>query len=505
MARINFRQGIVRHQTDGANNPVFLQQVGDNVNLLVSPDFTTLNFIHGDKDYLYTESVTVSAAWNIPAGPDYWLYFDLDKVSGIRTFGQTTLEPVTAATAPVSPAAGQMWFNTAQNMWYEHNGSAFVEKIRVFAAKSVAGTTFISMSANSPLYTGTQIGNTSTVNVGSLAFDSTGSPIVNQTGKFFTTEDVFTAGVPTGASLKVNNILVRAVAQAPLAAYNVVQFSDFDKINIANPFDAIDSVFGIVDTAVSTGDVANVITEGVIFNAAWDWEGAGAVINDPLYIDATGQLVLATAIPNQIPVAAVIGKQEILFKLGIYGFVATTEHSALGGLAVDDHVQYALADGTRGTFATVAQGALADSALQVITGEAIGSLSDVTDTTPANRDVFVHNGAGAYVNRPLVEADISDLQAYILAAGVTYGQLDTNGDVGTSAGQLAIGNHTHLEADVTDLRFRDLGEFIIASLPAAASNANSYALATDASGGRTIVRSDGTNWKIVVVEGATVS
>jgi hypothetical protein len=50
----------------------------------------------------------------------------------------------------------------------------------------------------------------------------------------------------------------------------------------------------------------------------------------------------------------------------------------------------------------------------------------------------------------------------------------------------------------------DLGEFTVANLPSASSNANSWALATNASGGRTIVRSDGTNWKVVVVEGATV-
>lgn len=41
-----------------------------------------------------------------------------------------------------------------------------------------------------------------------------------------------------------------------------------------------------------------------------------------------------------------------------------TDHGALTGLADDDHTQYAKADGTRGSFATVAQGALADTALQ---------------------------------------------------------------------------------------------------------------------------------------------
>jgi len=50
-----------------------------------------------------------------------------------------------------------------------------------------------------------------------------------------------------------------------------------------------------------------------------------------------------------------------------------------------------------------------------------------------------------------------------------------------------------------------LGEYTVALLPDATLNANSFALATDASGGRTIVRSDGTNWKIVAIEGATVS
>jgi hypothetical protein len=58
---------------------------------------------------------------------------------------------------------------------------------------------------------------------------------------------------------------------------------------------------------------------------------------------------------------------------------------------------------------------------------------------------------------------------------------------------------------VTDQLYRDLGEYTVAGLPAAASYANAYAVATDASGGRTVVRSDGTNWKVIAVEGATVA
>ena len=135
-----------------------------------------------------------------------------------------------------------------------------------------------------------------------------------------------------------------------------------------------------------------------------------------------------------------------------------------------------------------------------ITAESVGDLSDVTNTTPADKHVLVYDGVtdNKYENRLLVEADISDLGSYlttevndlssavtwvnvpdlnitqtsvtqhegaltitesqisdlgsyITSAGVTYEQLDTNGDVGTGAGQLAIGNHAHTIDDLTDV------------------------------------------------------
>lgn len=49
-----------------------------------------------------------------------------------------------------------------------------------------------------------------------------------------------------------------------------------------------------------------------------------------------------------------------------------------------------------------------------ITSESIGDLSDVTVGAPVARHVLVNNGGGGWTNRFLVEADISDLQAYLL-------------------------------------------------------------------------------------------
>jgi hypothetical protein len=158
-------------------------------------------------------------------------------------------------------------------------------------------------------------------------------------------------------------------------------------------------------------------------------------------------------------------------------------------------------------FATAAQGATADTALQDITGESIGSLSDVDIAgSPAlvSGDGIVYNGTSfrpfavepafakntgfnldlgtgagtvsegnhthtgvyepadatilkdadigvnvqAFDATIVVDADIGvNVQAFdatnVLNADVTYALLDTNGDVGTGAGQLAIGDHLH--------------------------------------------------------------
>lgn len=53
--------------------------------------------------------------------------------------------------------------------------------------------------------------------------------------------------------------------------------------------------------------------------------------------------------------------------------------------------------------------------------------------------------------------------------------------------------------------YKHMGEFTVAGLPSAAANQGAFAIATNASGGRTIVASDGTNWKVIALESGTVS
>ena len=318
MARINFRQGIVRHQTDTLGNPIFLNLNGNVVDLVVAPDFTTIAFIQGTSDYLYTETQSVAGAWGPFGVLDYWLYWNMNPATGIVTRGFTTIEPVQQSTPPISPTTGQMWFNITTNEWFEYNGVAFVSVLRVFACRLAGGTAIESMSIDSPKFTGTQVGLTTPARVGSLIFSTNGLPIFKEKKHFFTTEDRFLTGVPTGASLRVNSIIITGQADRPLAAYSVVQYNDFATIGPANPYAQGLRLYGIIEEDATTNEVVNFITEGMVTNPAWDWITAGASANTPVYVGNGGIIGLSPAAPNQLPVGVVTGRKEILFAPSLF-------------------------------------------------------------------------------------------------------------------------------------------------------------------------------------------
>ena len=326
--RISFRQGIVNHQTDTFGTPTFLDVNAGFVSLLTNNDVTVVSFIHGQKDYLYTERLNQINAWGPFGANDYWLYWQLNPVTGLREFGHTNLVPVIASDPPPSPGTGQMWFNPVINMWYEWSGSGWVEVIRVFACQLVGGVTPVSMSINSPDFRGTQVGLNVPTRSGALVFDMQAKPIRSGDRKFFTTEEQFFTAVPTGARLRVGNILVPGIAEQPLHKYQVVQYADFNKLLPATPFTQLTRLYGIIEEDAPVGDVVDFVTEGVIFNEDWDWVTAGAIVNDPVFIDDTGEIQLVPHIGGQMPVGVVTGVQEIMFAPRLFSQISQAVISA---------------------------------------------------------------------------------------------------------------------------------------------------------------------------------
>jgi hypothetical protein len=96
-----------------------------------------------------------------------------------------------------------------------------------------------------------------------------------------------------------------------------------------------------------------------------------------------------------------------------------TDHGQLGGLSDDDHPQYALADGSRGDFATTGQGALADTALQNISGQDLSTADNTASAfitaadVPAETDpVFAASSAASITPTDITHLANLDSAAY---------------------------------------------------------------------------------------------
>lgn len=125
-----------------------------------------------------------------------------------------------------------------------------------------------------------------------------------------------------------------------------------------------------------------------------------------------------------------------------------SDHGDLSGLGDDDHTQYALADGSRGAFATEAQGSLADSAVQpgdLGTAATADSTDFATAIQGATADTAVQPGDLGTA----ATADTGDFDAAGTATSAVSGHEgspdphtqyhnDTRGDA-----RYALSSHTH--------------------------------------------------------------
>lgn len=311
--RITFRQGIVRCPAN------FLELSNGNVSIVVpAAESILVTLADGNSNYLLTERLDVPNAWpgNFPVGSQsFWLYWDLNVLTGAKTYGYTTHEPIEAFTAPANPQNDQHWYDTAHNKMFVWSTAAnrWQQKFRVFAAVLTGGSLFTSMSINSPVFTGTQTGiaTPTPILAGALIFDADGKVVKRNNGSFFTTEDIAVTGVASSSQVKLGGLVLEGIAQDNIPAFSVVQFSDFNKITTASSSIVTEAPYGIVDQDAAVGDTVSVMMEGVITNPAWDWTAAG--INAPLYLDTFGQLTPQPPV-TPIVIGNVIDKDVVLIK-----------------------------------------------------------------------------------------------------------------------------------------------------------------------------------------------
>jgi hypothetical protein len=320
--RIDFQQGIITYPSSN-NQQVFLSKNGSYVSLQTDNGRTDITFAHKTENYLYTESTNSPNAWG-PLSPstNYWLYWDINPRTAVRTFGFTTLAPIVN---PIEPTGitNQHWFNTSINQMYVYQTGGWREVIRVFAAK-VNNSTFTGMGnllSNTP-FAGSQANLTS---IGTLAgriiVDNTGTPIRRSNGLFFTTEDDFFINGSPVNTIKLEASIVNATALENVAKYQVVKYTQFGGIHVAGYNDIQTTIIAMSLEDLIVNQVGTLCIQGVITNPNWNFVTVGA----PLWVNDIGELTesnahLVTPVTHtvsMVPIARVMSPTSIFFNQGL--------------------------------------------------------------------------------------------------------------------------------------------------------------------------------------------
>ena len=287
--KLQFRQGLVRYQTSVGGVPAFLalDNSGSYINLVVAPDPTIITFAHGAANYLFEEARSVDRAWGpmIP-GQSAWLYWDIDVNTAARSFGFTLRAPITSPTAPPSPVLDQHWFDKLNNKMKVFNGTAWIERIRVFAATYDGG------SSIQPYPVGTQVGINSFPNeAGFIMFDVDELPArkVLPGGKFnfLTTASKFITHASRSVTLSMETLHYPLQADETIPQYHLVCLTEGRKIAVAKYTDIQRPAVGLAVEAIDRDEIRGFVQSGYVTNQLWNWNDTPGT---PLFVGEFGEL-----------------------------------------------------------------------------------------------------------------------------------------------------------------------------------------------------------------------
>jgi surface protein len=306
---INYRQGIIGK----AKLPSMLYVRGSSVNVRATETPTILAFAHGKRDYIHVIDSDKNDAWIVPDGTDTaWLYWEIDIITGELVYGITTIDPMGYGdTLPTNPEIGTQFFDRTDNKVKLWDGSQWVERVRLIAAKYESGKL-------------NEQGRYSQVNlrgkrkVGKIVFDENGDPRFNYGNdtprtKYFSTElNVLDTRVDKHRTA-LDKLQLNALAgeDIPKGRCIIMGNDGFTYIGTRNH---VKAVIGITDKTYTVGEKVNLVTHGfVIDNDIWNWEQPENTI---LFVDDTGQLTptLVNDISSQV-IGIVVSPDTILLDI----------------------------------------------------------------------------------------------------------------------------------------------------------------------------------------------
>jgi hypothetical protein len=333
--QLSFRQGLVQYQSNFLS---WSTVRSDSISLSTTNKPVTVTFSQQSSEYLLVEPLGQNATvrWTglpVSNSSDFWIFWDIDNLTALVTYGFTTVAPVfgpidpfqTTIPFPTIPATGQHWFDTSSMTMKVWSGSSWTPKIRVFAAKIENGSIIV------PYPPGTQVGVASPIKSGRILRDGTGTPIKKANKTFVTSEDRFFIENSDVRTAELETSIVVGIARESIPSYSAVKLEDFNDYYLANYEDTTAGFIGMAIDSATYGESLFVTIQGMITNPAWDWQTPNAKI----WIDSNGQLTdvnpgIATPTRGfQQPIARVISPTSIIFGQGYFNDAGTVTNTVV--------------------------------------------------------------------------------------------------------------------------------------------------------------------------------
>lgn len=320
MAKLNFRQGLVRYPSLSDGGP-FLVANGSRVDISAAVNTIPVQatIAHFDQNYLFQESKPSINAWGTGTNPNVgslgpnnnapftntgtrYLYWDIDFKTGITSYDYTTVAPASGPNEPTSPTQDLHWYDTTNFVMKVRSGNQWLEKLRVFAATYTNTTLTIKLL-------GTQIGVSAvSAYAGYILFDDSNKPLQrfskDRKGVFIHTEMPLASQWNSGggiANFRLEALMFSAKAVEPIAAFYAVALSGPGKIALARNTVPTMPAVGIASEDMSTGEIRQFVPYGFVENIAWTWPVTTSTpAGTPLFVGSSGQLVTSPPQTNSL-------------------------------------------------------------------------------------------------------------------------------------------------------------------------------------------------------------
>jgi hypothetical protein len=286
---ISFRQGIISGQTN------FITFANNVVSINVDQQYLDVAFAFGATNYLFSEVENVTGAWGpFSTNINYWLYWDIDVKSGLRTYGSTTIAPSYGSALPTTNLQiNQHFFNTATKMMMVWNGVSWDQRLRVFAGQLQSNGILV------PNSFGSQVGLYGNIAIGYILYDVNSNPLTRQSGStnnyFVTTEDKVHTQYDVMNAYKIDGLLMNGIASEPIPQYYCVTWKGPLQLGVASYVNYEYPCVGISTNATGLNQLTQFVTKGFITNyGGWNWT---VEPNTPLFVGSTGEIT--TTVPNQ--------------------------------------------------------------------------------------------------------------------------------------------------------------------------------------------------------------